>query len=118
MLNNLQHHHYVCCMCTWWLSVSHAERRCTSDDVDRATRAAAHVLHGCRQVADLHLQLVQQSRMHMEQGFGLSVAQLQRPQLLVKGRVYTNTFFTLRQKEKVLMCSRFVLIHLTIKGTK
>lgn len=85
----LQHatRHCVCRTSTWWQCVSHAERRCTSDDIDRAARAAAHALHGSRQVAELRLQLVQQRGMHMEQRVGLGVTQLQRTQALVKGRV-------------------------------
>lgn len=38
---------YVCCVCTWRQSVSHAEWWCTSDDIACAAHVAAHVLHGC-----------------------------------------------------------------------
>lgn len=35
------------CRGTWRQGVPHAQQRCGFNDVDRAARAAAQVLHGC-----------------------------------------------------------------------
>lgn len=78
-------HHRVCCWCTWRQCVSHAEWWRSPDHVDIAARVVTHVARGCRQVSELHLQLVQQRRVHVEQRVGLGVTALQRTQPLVKG---------------------------------
>jgi len=80
-------HHCAGCMSTWWQCVSHAERWRSSDDIDRAARVSAYVLHGGRKVAELRLQLVQQCCVHVEQRVRFGVTHLQKTQSLVSGCV-------------------------------